>query len=238
MGKRITSQKRGRGTRRYISLRHRYIGCARNKVKISKEVHSAEIISLEHSPAHSAPLAIVKYDDGEEGLIIAPEGISVGDIIFSGKVSEIKPGNTMKLGDIPEGTQVYNIEATMGDGGRFVRASGTVARVLANMGDRVSVLLPSKKQKIFSANCMATIGSVAGGGRLEKPLLRAGSAWHAKRARGKLYPVTSAVAMNANEHPFGCGRGRHMGKSSIAPRNAPPGRKVGQVRPRRTGRKR
>ncbi len=237
MGKRIISQRRGRGTRKYISLRHRYIGAARNKINITKDVHTAEIINLVHSPAHSAPLARVKYDDGEEGLIIAPEGISVGDIISVGKTSEIKSGNTLKLGNIPEGTPVYNIEINAGDGGRLIKASGTVGWVLVNMGSKVSVLLPSKKQKVLSANCMATIGTVSGGGRLEKPLLKAGAAFYAKRARGKLYPVTSAVAMSANEHPFGCGRGRHMGKPSIAPKNAPPGRKVGQVRPRRTGRK-
>ena len=98
--------------------------------------------------------------------------------------------------------------------------------------------MPSKKEKEFNANCRATIGVVAGGGRLEKPFLKAGKKWHAKRARGKLYPVTSAVAMNAVEHPFGSGRGRHMGKPNVAPRHAPPGRKVGLVRPRRTGRKR
>ncbi|MBS3175158.1 50S ribosomal protein L2 [Candidatus Woesearchaeota archaeon] len=238
MGKRIISQRRGRGTRRFISLRHRYIGPARNKINLKNEVHTAEVVCLHHSPAHSAPLAHVVYDDGEEGLMIAPEGIAVGDVISTGKTSEIRPGNTLRLGDIPEGTAIYNIENYKGDGGRYVRASGTAARVLANMGQTVSVILPSKKQKNFSANCMATIGNVAGGGRLDKPMLKAGANWHAKRARGKLYPVTSAVAMNANEHPFGCGRGRHMGKPSIAPRYAPPGRKVGLIHPRRTGRRR
>ncbi len=237
MGKRITSQKRGRGTRRYITPSHNYIGAARNKINVTRDVHTAEVICLNHSPAHSAPLAHVKYDDGEEGLIIAPEGISVGDLITTGR-GDIKLGNTMKLKDIPDGTSIYNIEQNQGDGGRFVRASGTAAKVLTKTGDKVSVLLPSKKQKLFSANCMATIGNVAGGGRLEKPILKAGNAHYAKKARGKLYPVTSAVAMNANEHPFGCGRGRHMGKPSIAPRNAPPGRKVGLVRPRRTGKRR
>ena len=123
-----------------------------------------------------------------------------------------------------------------GDGGKFVKSSGTFAKVLARMGNKVLIKLPSKKDKLFNASCRATIGVIAGGGRLEKPMMKAGRNWHAKRARGKLYPVTSAVAMNAMEHPFGCGRGRHMGKPSIAPRNAPPGRKVGLVRARRTGR--
>ena len=91
MGKRIISQRRGRGTRRFISLRHRYIGAARNKIQITKEVHTAEVLSLQHSPAHSAPLAYLRYDDGEEGYIIAPEGIAIGDIICTGKTNEVKP---------------------------------------------------------------------------------------------------------------------------------------------------
>jgi len=85
---------------------------------------------------------------------------------------------------------------------------------------------------------MATIGIVAGGGRTDKPFVKAGNRWHAMRARGKLYPITSAVAKNAVDHPFGSGRGRHMGKPSVPPRFAPPGRKVGQIHAKRTGRKR
>ena len=237
MGKRITSQKRGRGTRRYISLRHRYKGEARHKID-TKEVHFGTVLKLEHSPAHSAPLALVRYDDGDEGYIIAPEGIAVGDSISIGNKTETKKGNTMPLSEIPDGTDIYNIERTKGDGGKFVRASGTFAKILSKSKDSVTILMPSKKEKIFNANCMATIGIVAGGGRTEKPFIKAGNRWHAMRAKGKLYPITSAVAMNAVEHPFGSGRGRHMGKPSVAPRFAPPGRKVGQIKARRTGMKR
>ena len=238
MGKRIVSQRRGRATRRYITLRHNYLGRARSKVSINKDIHLARVVSLDHSPAHSAPLACVEYDDGERSYIIAPEGISVGDIISVGNTNEIKTGNTLKLGEIPDGTAIYNIEQVYGDGGRYVRASGTEARILAKVGDKVSVLMPSKKQKLFAINCRATIGKVAGGGRIDKPFIKAGNRHYAMKARGKLWPVTSAVAMNANEHPFGCGRGRHVGKPKNAPRHAPPGRKVGILYSRRTGRKR
>lgn len=239
MGKRITSQKRGRGTRRYISLKHRYKGEARHKTNIPKtEAAFGTVIRLEHSPAHSAPLALIRYDDGDEGHIIAPEGIAVGDNISIGNKTEIKKGNTMQLSEIPIGTDVYNVEKIKGDGGRFVRASGTFAKILSKTKEGITLLMPSKKEKTFNANCMASIGTVAGGGRPEKPFVKAGKRWHAMRAKGKLYPITSAVAMNAVEHPFGSGRGRHMGKPSVAPRHAPPGRKVGQVRARRTGRRR
>ena len=82
------------------------------------------------------------------------------------------------------------------------------------------------------------VGVVAGGGRPDKPFVKAGKRWHAMKARNKLYPITSAVAMNATDHPFGSGRGRHKGKPSVPPRHAPPGRNVGLIRARRTGMKR
>ena len=97
--------------------------------------------------------------------------------------------------------------------------------------------MPSKKQKQFHPNCRATVGVIAGSGKGEKPILKAGKRHHMMKARNKLYPQTSGVAMNAVDHPFGSGRGRHKGKPTIAPRFAPPGRKVGMIRARRTGRK-
>ena len=236
MGKRIISQRRGRGTRRFIALPYS-AGNTRNKRLDKQEVSFGKIIDLVHSPAHSAPLMKIKYEDGEEVLLQASEKTAIGDIIATGKNAPAQNGNTLLLSNIPEGTSIYNIELMPGDGGKMVKSSGTFAKVLARMGNKVLVKLPSKKDKLFNAACRATLGVIAGGGRLEKPMMKAGRNWHARRARGKLYPVTSAVAMNAMEHPFGCGRGRHMGKPSIAPRNAPPGRKVGLVRARRTGRK-
>ena len=234
MGKRIISQRRGRGTRRFIALPYS-AGNTRNKRLSTTEVSFGTVIQLVHSPAHSSPLTKIKYEDGEEVLLPARERTAIADVIATGKTAQAQEGNTLPLSNIPEGTTIFNIEQTPGDGGKFVKASGTFAKVLARMGNNIMIQLPSKKNKLFNASCRATIGIIAGGGRLEKPMMKAGRNWHAKRARGKLYPVTSAVAMNANEHPFGCGRGRHMGKPSIAPRNAPPGRKVGQVRARRTG---
>src|SRR3989344_9123267 len=238
MGKPIISQRRGKGSRRFISLRHRYKGAARHKIKNAAGSFYGTVLSLEHSPAHSAPIARIQYADGETGIILAPEGIAIGDTITMGKTSEIKSGNTLQLADIPEGTLIYNIEIKLGDGGKMVRASGTSAKILSKTEAGITLLLPSKKTKIISPLCRATIGNVAGGGRLEKPFMKTGKRWHAKRARGKLYPIVSAVAMNPVEHPFGCGRGGNMGKPSTPPKHAPPGRKEGQIRARRTGRKR
>jgi len=139
--------------------------------------------------------------------------------------------------DIPEGALVNNIEGMPGDGGKFIRSSGVFGTIVGKTKGKVVVKLPSKKEKSFNENCRATVGVVAGGGRLEKPFMKAGTKYFAMKTKGKLWPITSGVAMNAVDHPFGCGRGRHMGKPSIAPKFAPPGRKVGQVKARRTGRR-
>ncbi len=238
MGKRIIAQRRGAGTRRFVAPSHRYFAKIKHKVNITKDIYYGKVVDLLHSVSHSAPLALVEYDDGEKCYIAAPEGISVGDMIAFGKGAGIKTGNTLPLSNIPEGSLIYNIEGREGDGGKYIRASGTFGKVVSKTGDKVVVLMPSKVEKIFNDSCKATIGAVAGGGRLEKPFIKAGKRWHAMRARGRLYPITSPVSMNAMEHPFGSGRGSHMGKSSVPPRFAPPGRKVGQIKARRTGRRR
>jgi len=131
---------------------------------------------------------------------------------------------------------IYNIESNPGDGGKLVRSSGTFARVVSQLKNKVVVQLPSKKTKEFNPDCRAIIGSVAGSGRLEKPLLKAGTRHHKMKARNKLYPITSGVSMNAVDHPFGGSKSSHKGRPTTARKNAPPGRKVGMVRARKTGR--
>ncbi len=142
----------------------------------------------------------------------------------------------MKLKDIPVGTPIFNIETYKGSGGKLVRASGLNAKVSKKVPKGIIIELPSKKEKLLSGDVKATIGIIAGSGRTEKPLIKAGKKWHMMKGKGKLYPRTSAVKMNAVDHPFGSGRGKRI-KSKIPKRNAPPGKKVGLLRPRRTGRK-
>lgn len=232
MGKQIIVQRRGRGTPTYRAPSHRY------KYKLlyptTNEIKSGKIIDLVNDTARSAPLAIVKLDNNSKINIPAPIEIKQGDII---SFSEIKLCSILKLKDIPEGTSIFNIEKLPNSHGTFCRAAGTSAKVLTKTKSYVLVQLPSKKQRKFHPECRATIGVIAGTGRLEKPILKAGKKHHMMKARGKLYPRTSGVAMNAVDHPFGSGRGRHVGKCKTPPRNAPPGRKVGQLRARRTGRK-
>ena len=235
MGKRIISQARGAGGPTYRAPSFRYKGRASHKT-LSQEQISGKIIDFISCQGHSAPLAQVLYTDGETCLMIAPTGVKVGDTVTQG--GEVATGNTLTLENIPEGTFIYNIEQQAGDGGKFCRASGTTARVLTKVGNQVTIQLPSKKQKTFHSSCRATIGSIAGAGRLEKPFLKAGHLYHAMRAKNKLYPSVSGAKMNAVDHPFGNSRSSRKSKAVPISRNAPPGRKVGMVGARRTGRKR
>lgn len=231
MGKRILQQRRGRGTLTYRSPGHRFKGAAK------LPTNSGEIVEIVNCPGHSAPLAYVQLTNAKVDLVIAPYGIKKGDQITVGDKSEIKSGNVLQLKNIPEGTSIYNIESQPGDGGKFVRASGAFAKVVAKTASKVTIKLPSRKEKFFHPNCKAAIGIIAGGGRTEKPILKAGTMYHKMRGRNKLYPSVSGTSMNAVDHPFGGTTSSHKGKPTVAPKHAPPGRKVGKLRPRRTGKK-
>lgn len=231
MGKNLIQQRRGTGSPSY--RRHSFY--APGKARIQSR-GSAVILDLIHSRFHSAPLAQVKYQDGEQGLLIAPEGVCVGQSVFIGEDAPLTLGNTLPLKNLPEGSLIYNIESQPGDGGKFVRASGGVARIVGKTSKSILVQLPSKKRKEFNPECKASLGTVAGGGRLEKPFLNAGRHFHYAVAKNRYWPSVTGAAMNAVDHPFGCKRTSRKGRPTIAPKNAPPGRKVGMLRPRHTGR--
>ena len=240
MGKNIISQRRGRGTSTYRAPSHRYVAKVsyRKYDQIEKTgVIYGKIVDLVHCPGHFAPLAKIKYNDNNIEYLIAPEGIYVNKIVASGFNAPPEQGNVLPLEFIPMGTSIFNIEGNPGDGGKFIRASGSSAVIVAKSKGNVTILFPSKKQKDFNPMCRATIGIIAGSGRKEKPFVKAGNRHYAMKAKNKLYPLTSGVAMNAVDHPFGSGRGRHIGKPKTPSRFAPPGRKVGSIRARRTGHK-
>ncbi len=241
MGKNLRQQRRGRGTPTYRAHSFRWITDVKHRRTDEIERQGTlpgKIIDLVDCPGHTAPLAKVQYANKEVSYIFAPTGIRVNDAVESGFSAKPTTGSTLPLKNIPEGTPVYNIENIPFDGGKLVRAAGTSARVVTIKEEGVVVLLPSRKEKVFNPLCRATVGTIAGSGRLDKPMLKAGSKHHLMRAKGKLYPITSGVAMNAVDHPFGCGRGRHVGKPKTPSRFAPPGAKVGLIGARRTGRKR
>ena len=240
MGKNLKSQARGKGSTTYRAHSFRWLTAVQHRKYDDVErggVLQGTIVDLVDCPGHLAPLAEVQYYNKEKGYIFAPLGLKRYDTIASGAQALAKVGNTLPLKHIPEGTEVYNLELKPADRGKLVRSSGCFAKVISVSEKGVLVLLPSKKEKMFHPLCRATIGVIAGGGRTEKPWVKAGKKHHAMRARGKLYPITSGVAMNAVDHPFGFGRGRHVGKPKTVSRFAPPGAKVGQIGARRTGHK-
>ncbi|MBW2982319.1 50S ribosomal protein L2 [Candidatus Woesearchaeota archaeon] len=237
MGKNLIQQKRGKGSSTYRAHSFRFKGRVKHN-KISTETINGKIIDLIKCSGHSAPLAQVKYDNGEEILMVAPEGVRVGEIVQAGEKADLKNGNIIPLKNIPEGTSIYNIENSPGDGGKFVRTSGTFAKVVGKIRNGVVIRLPSNKQKIFQPECRACIGIIAGSGRTEKPFLKAGNKYYAMRAKNKLYPHVSGTSMNALSHPFGGSSSHTKGRPTQASRNAPPGRKVGKIAPKRTGMRR
>jgi large subunit ribosomal protein L2 len=231
MGKNLVQQARGKGGPRYRAPSFRYLGEARLKHGVT----SALIIDLQKSQGHSAPLMLVKYNDGTTGLMIAPEGVFVGQELRIGENAPLETGNSLLLKDLPEGSTIFNIEGVPGDGGRFCRTTGSFAKLVAKTEKYAQVMLPSKKIKEFNLDCKATVGIPAGAGRKEKPFLKAGTMHHYMKARNKKYPIMSGSAQNAVDHPFGNKRSSRKSKARPAPQNAPPGRNVGYIRPRRTG---
>ena len=230
MGKRIITQRRGRGTFTYKVRRKAF----RFKIGYPNLEGKGKITKLIHSPGHSAPLMKIEVNGKtfyNPAFIDAYEG---QEVEINEKVGK---GNITKLKNIPIGKKVYNVETRFGDGGKMIRSSGNSAIITKKQQGKVGLLMPSKKEIFLDENCRATIGEIAGAGRLDKPLLKAGKKYHMMKAKGKLYPRTSAVKMNAIDHPFGSGRGKRI-KSKIAKRNSPPGRNVGLIRPRKTGKRR
>ncbi len=233
MGKSLTQQKRGKGSPTYKVSSFRYAGEVSN-LKSNK----GTVIDIINSTGHTAPLAVIKYTDKKENLLVAAEGIKVGDVLEKGPEVTIKAGNILPLSKIPPGAPIFNIELKPGDGGKLVRSSGTTARLLSKTKSRVIIKLPSGKQKEVNPDCFATVGVIAGSGRVDKPFMKAGIKFKAMKAKGKYWPIVSAASMNAVDHPLGGARSSRKGRPTIAPRNAPPGRKVGMIRPRHTGRNR
>jgi large subunit ribosomal protein L2 len=236
MGRRIQGQRRGRGTSTFRAPSHRYKANLEHRTTEDTDLISGTVVDIEHDPARSAPIAAVEFEDGDRRLVLVPEGVGVGDEMQVGVSAAIEPGNTLPLAEIPEGVPVCNVESSPGDGGKFARASGVSAQLLTHDRSVAVVTLPSGKMKRLDPQCRATIGVVAGGGRTEKPMVKAGNKHHKMKARGTKWPRVRGVAMNAVDHPFGGGGRQHPGQPKSVSRDAPPGRKVGDISSKRTGR--
>jgi len=205
---RITMRHRGGGNAR----KYRIIDFKRDKVGIP-----GKIATLEYDPNRSARIALVNYADGEKRYILAPAGIKVGDRVQSGPGSDIKPGNALKLNDIPVGTFVHNIEMQPGKGGVLSRSAGTSAQLMAKEGKYVFIRMPSGELRLILRDCMATIGQV---GNVEHENITLGKAgknrWLGKR------PHVRGMVMNPVDHPMGGGEGRSKSKKHpISPWGTP-----------------
>ncbi len=237
MGHRITTQARGKGGPTYRAPSHRYKAELKHIGDDTQKI-SGIVIDIEHDPARNAPIALVKLETGEKVYMLVTEGLGIGESVLWGSGGEIKNGNTLTLQNIPTGTYICNIEARPNDGGKFVRASGVQAVVVDKSEDRVGIRMPSGKTKWFNARCRATIGIVAGGGRVEKPFVKAGNKHHKMQNTASNWPRVRGVAMNVIDHPFGGGGHQHTGRPKTIARGTSPGRTVGHVAARRTGKSR
>ncbi|MBP7119826.1 MAG: 50S ribosomal protein L2 [Methanolinea sp.] len=234
MGHRITTQSRGKGGPTYRAPSHRYKAELRH-VDSGENTVRGVIEDIEHDPARHAPIALVRLENGTKSFMLITEGMGVGDPVAWGAEAEIRNGNTLPLGAIPTGTFVCNIEAQPNDGGKFVRSGGVQAVVVDKGEGRVGVTMPSGKTKWFNHRCRATVGIVAGGGRGEKPFVKAGKKYHKMRNSASNWPRVRGVAMNVIDHPFGGGGHQHPGRPKTIARGTSPGRAVGHMAARKTG---
>ncbi|HZD43819.1 MAG TPA: 50S ribosomal protein L2 [Methanomicrobiales archaeon] len=237
MGHRIQTQNRGRGGPSYRAPSHNYKAELKHP-EIGDALVTGRVIDIEHDPARHAPIALVQLEGGSKFYMLATEGLGVDESITWGSKGEIRSGNSLPLIEIPIGAYICNIEARPGDGGKFVRSSGVQAMIMGKAEDgKVGVRMPSGKTKWFNGRSLATVGIVAGGGRGEKPFVKAGKKFHKMQNTASKWPNVRGVAMNVIDHPFGGGGHQHAGRPKTVSRGTPPGRKVGLVAARRTGKK-
>ena len=241
MGKRIRVQRRGRGSSTYRASTHKRVAPAKYppamtpKETLESAVNGV-VESLVHDPGRGAPLAFVRFENGETCYTVTPEGVFEGQQISLGGKAPAEVGNIIPLGKIPEGTIVCNIELRPGDGGKMVKASGAYATVVGHTPQGMMIKLPSGRTRYVNEKCRATIGVVSGAGRIEKPFLKAGEKFHLMKAKGHKYPRTRGRAMVSAVHPYGSSK-KSARKGTTVSHGAPPGQKVGLIAARGTGRK-
>lgn len=235
MGKKLLQQRAGRGNINFRNPGWLRVGKVRYPSIVRYQI--GKVIDIIHNPGMLAPVAKVKLEDGTSFYTQAVQGLVINQKIEIGKGAPSSLGNIVEVGSLPEGTIVSNVEKYRGDGGRYARSAGSYAIIVGKAGNKVLIRMPSGKIKEVMSNAFATIGVIAGGGALEKPLLKAGNNFWKYKVKAKVWPHVRGVAMNVVDHPHGGGLHASVSRSSTVSRNAPPGRKVGHIAARRTGRK-
>ena len=203
----VKKEKAGRNTQGKITVRHQG-GGNRQKYRIidfkrNKEDMEATVVGIEYDPNRSANIALIKYEDGTLAYILAPKGLKDGDKVISAEKADIKPGNCMRLENIPVGTLIHNIEINPNQGAKLVRVAGQSAQLMAKEGKYAHLRLPSGEMRLVLANCKATIGVI---GNEEHENIKLGKAGR-KRHMG-WRPEVRGSAMNPNDHPHGGGEGK------------------------------
>jgi len=216
---RVTVRRQGGGHKRM----YRIIDWRRNKDGIP-----AKVAAIEYDPNRSGRIALLHYADGEKRYILAPKGLTVGEILESGEKVEPKVGNCMPLANIPASLPVYNIEMMPGRGGKLVRSAGLSAQITAKEGDYAHIVMPSGEVRKIHLRCRATIGQVSNPDHSSESLGKAGRhRWMGFR------PVPRGNAMNPVSHPMGGGEGRTSGgRHPCSPWGKPA--KGGKTRKRRS----
>lgn len=205
---RVTMRHRGGGHKRL----YRIIDFKRNKIGVP-----GKVAAIEYDPNRSARIALIHYVDGEKRYILAPVGLAVGDTIMAGPDADIKPGNALKLKDMPVGTFIHNIELEPGRGGVLVRSAGVAAQLMAKEGKYAYVRMPSGELRLILQECMATVGQV---GNVDHENVTKGKAgrnrWLGRR------PHVRGMVMNPVDHPMGGGEGRSKSnKHPVSPWGTP-----------------
>jgi large subunit ribosomal protein L2 len=238
LGKRTLVRRRGKAGKQFRAIKVGKISPAKYPNFKSDKRRSGTVIDIVHERGRDAPLAKIHFDDGTLSYVPAPEGTSVGSKVEVGIGATATARNILSLESIPDGTLICNIEKNFGDGGKLIKSAGSSALVFAHGSEGVTIKFPSGKFLTINAKCRAMIGVIAGAGRKEKPFLKAGNKAKYMQAHGRLYPTVRGIAQAAVFHPHGGGRHQHIGRQSSVGRTTPPGRKVGIISPRKTGRSR
>ena len=194
---RITQRRMGGGAKRL----YRIVDFKRAKWDVT-----AEVERIEYDPNRTAFIALVRYEDGEQAYILAPQRIAAGDKVVAGAKVDIKPGNAMPFSGMPIGTIVHNVELKPGKGGQMARAAGTYAQFVGRDGGYAQLRLSSGELRLVRQECMATIGAVSNADHSNQNLGKAG-----RRRHMGIRPTVRGVAMNPIDHPHGGGEGRTSG---------------------------
>jgi len=246
MGRVIRAQRKGAPGSVFQAHTHHRKGAAKFRPLDYAERHGyikGVVKKVRHDPGRGAPLVDVEFQHTYKfkkvrQFFVAAEGMYTGQFVYCGKKAQLNVGNVLPLGSMPEGTIICNVESKTGDRGCLARCSGNYSTIVShNPDDGTSkIKLPSGAKKTVQSSSRAMVGIVAGGGRIDKPVLKAGNSYHKYKAKRHCWPKVRGVAMNPVDHPHGGGNQQHIGHASTVARDSPPGKKVGLIAARRTGR--